>query len=243
MKKIYEKNELTFALVCIAVYCVVQSLANPLNDLLGVEYSASALFCVIEAVLIILFISKNGLAEKYGLCKPHCPATVFLFYIPLAVLASANLWSGVTAAYSPAGIVCHTVCMLCVGFLEEIIFRGFLFLAMAKTNPKAAVIVSSVTFGIGHIINLINGSGMDFIGNLIQVVLAVAIGFLFVTIFCRGGSLIPCIATHCVINIMAGYAAVDTALEIRMIRCVIMTALTVGYTVFLTKTSPKTEKI
>lgn len=239
MKKLYEKNELTFALICITVYCVVQSLANPLNDLLGVEYSASALFCVIETVFVVMFISKNRLAGKYGLCKPHCSASVFLFYIPLAVIASVNLWSGITVAYSAAGVICHTVCMLCVGFLEEVIFRGFLFLAMAKTNPKAAVIVSSVTFGIGHIINLINGSGTDFVGNLIQVIFAVAVGFLFVTVFCRGGSLVPCIITHCVINVTAGFSGADSSLEVRLVRCAVITAVTVGYTVFLTKTPSK----
>lgn len=42
MKKLYEKSELTFAIVCIAVYCVLQSLANPLNKMIGIAYSASA---------------------------------------------------------------------------------------------------------------------------------------------------------------------------------------------------------
>lgn len=35
MKKLYEKNELTFAIVWIVVYCVLQSLANPLNKAIG----------------------------------------------------------------------------------------------------------------------------------------------------------------------------------------------------------------
>lgn len=45
MKKLYEKNELTFALVWIAVYCVLQSLANPLNKMIGIDYAASAASC------------------------------------------------------------------------------------------------------------------------------------------------------------------------------------------------------
>ena len=44
MKKLYEKNELTFAIVWIVVYCVLQSLANPLNKALGGAYAASAAF-------------------------------------------------------------------------------------------------------------------------------------------------------------------------------------------------------
>lgn len=90
--------------------------------------------------------------------------------------------------------------MLCVGFLEEVIFRGFLFTSIAKDTTKSAIIISSVTFGIGHIINLFNGSGMDLLSNLCQIVFAIAVGFLLVTIFYRGGSLLPCILVHSAIN-------------------------------------------
>ena len=44
MKKLYEKNELTFAIVWIVVYCALQSLANPLNKAIGGAYAASRAF-------------------------------------------------------------------------------------------------------------------------------------------------------------------------------------------------------
>ena len=50
MKKLYEKNELTFAIVWIVIYCVLQSAANPLNELIGIEYSASAVFCILQTI-------------------------------------------------------------------------------------------------------------------------------------------------------------------------------------------------
>ena len=84
-----------------------------------------------------------------------------LFYIPLIVLLTVNLWYGVAMNTSPLEMVLYILSMLCVGFLEEMIFRGFLFQAMVKDGVKSAIIVSSVTFGIGHIVNLINGSGAD----------------------------------------------------------------------------------
>ena len=61
MKKLYEKNELTFAIVWIVAYCVLQSLANPLNKAIGVEYSASAAFCILQAIVLFSFIRKNNL--------------------------------------------------------------------------------------------------------------------------------------------------------------------------------------
>ena len=165
MKKLYEKNELAFAITWIVIYCVLQSFANPLNKRIGIEYSASALFCVPQSLILLFFIRKNKLSKRYGLCKSSVPARRFLYYAPLAVLATGNLWNGISAAYPLTDIVCHILFMLCVGFVEEVIFRGFLFKAIEKDNAKSAIIISSVTFGMGHFINLFNGSGMDFIGN------------------------------------------------------------------------------
>ena len=193
MKKLYEKNELTFAIAWIVVYCVLQSLANPLNQAIGIEYAASAGFCILQAIVLFTFICKNKLQKRYGLCSSPVPARRFLYYVPLVILASGNLWNGAALNYSPAETVCRIACMLCVGFLEEVIFRGLLFTAIARNNVRSAVIISSVTFGIGHIINLFNGSGMNLASNLCQIVFAIAVGFLLVTIFYRGGSLLPCI--------------------------------------------------
>ena len=130
--------------------------------------------------------------------------------------------------------------MLCVGFLEDVIFRGLLFKAIAKDNIKSAVIISSVTFGIGHIINLFNGSGMDLVNNLCQIVFAVAVGFLLVTIFYRGGSLFPCIIVHSTINTLGTFAN-DSGLtaELRLLQLAVLIVITVAYTLILTRTLPK----
>lgn len=242
MKRLYEKSELSFAIIWIVIYCMLQSLANPLNEKIGIPYSASAVFCLLQAIFLFVFIQRNGLLKRYGLCKSSVPARRFLYYIPLVVLITGNLWNGVAVNYSLMGTVCSIVCMLCVGFVEEIIFRGFLFKAMAKDNVKSAVIVSSVTFGMGHLINLFNGSGMSLVNNLCQIVSAVAIGFLLVTIFYRGGSLLPCILTHSAINTLSTFAN-ETGItpEKQMIQILIMIVIAVAYTLILTRTLPKKQ--
>ena len=68
------------------------------------------------------------------------------------------------------------VSMACVGVIEEVIFRGFLFKAMCKDNIKLAVFISSITFGMGHIVNLLNGEAL--IPTILQICYATAIGFL-----------------------------------------------------------------
>lgn len=241
MKKLYEKNELNFAIACIAAYCVIQSLANPLNNLIGVAYSASALFCAVQSAILFTFLKRNGLLKRYGLCKPAVPARRFLYYVPLVLLATGNLWFGVTGR--GAEVIPQIICMLFVGFLEELIFRGFLFQALAKDSVKTAVVISSVTFGVGHILNLVNGSGMGLVENLCQIFSAIAAGFLFVTLYDRGGSLIPCIVTHSAINISSifGKEAGVTA-EIEVIHCLVMTVMMMAYTVLLLKTLPKPKR-
>ena len=240
MKKLYEKSKMTFAIVWIVIYCVLQSLANPLNKVIGVEYAASAAFCILQTVVLFAFIGKNNLLKRYGFCKSPVPAWRFLYYVPLVILASGNLWNGVALNYTPTETACRVVCMLCVGFLEEVIFRGLLFEAIAKNNIKSAVIISSVTFGIGHIINLFNGRGMDLVNNLCQIVFAIAVGFLLVTIFYRGGSLIPCIIVHSAINTLGTFAN-DTNLttETHLLHLAVLIVITVAYTLILTRTLPK----
>ncbi len=242
MKKLYEKNELTFAIVWIVVYCVLQSLANSLNELIGIEFAASAVLCAAQAIILFAFLQRNGLLKRYGLCKSSVPARQLLYYIPLMILASGNLWNGVAVKSSLMGKVCRVVGMLCVGFVEEIIFRGFLFKAMEKDNVKSAIIVSSVTFGIGHLVNLFNGSGMDLVNNLCQICFAVAVGFLLVTIFYRSESLIPCILTHSAINTLGTFAN-ESGLtsQKQVIHVCILIVITVAYTFILTRTLPKKQ--
>lgn len=74
MKKLYEKSALIFSFAWIAIYCVLQSLAYPLNEIIGIEYAASAVFCFLQATALFMFIKKNGLLSYYGICKTYVPA-------------------------------------------------------------------------------------------------------------------------------------------------------------------------
>lgn len=242
MRKLYEKSEMTFAIVWIVIYCFMQSLANPLNKIIGIEYSVSAFFCIIQSVILLAFIWKYNLLKRYGLCKSPLSSNRFLFYIPLILLTTRNFWNGTAFNLNLAGTVCYIACMLCVGFLEEVIFRGLLFKAIAKDNVKTAIIISSVTFGLGHLLNLINGSGAGISENLFQVTGAIAIGFLFVILYTHGGSLYPCIITHTAINITSVFAnTAGLTIEKRILFQLIVFAITIIYSFILTKTLPKNQ--
>lgn len=206
LKKLYEKSELWFSIVWIIVYVVLASIGDNLSMMIGIEKVVTLPILIILSIILFFFIRKNKLYNKYGLCKSNVNHSKMLFYIPLVILITANLWYGVALNFTYLETIFYILSMFCVGFLEEMIFRGFLFKAMAKNGVKSAIIVSSVTFGIGHIVNLINGSGANIISNLLQVVYAIAVGFTFVMIFYKTNSLLPCIITHCIFNSLSAFS-------------------------------------
>ena len=235
LKKLYEKSEIWFAVVWIIAYTVLASMGDNISADIGVKKIVTLPILIVLSAIMFGFVKKNGLSEKYGLCKPEIPASKMLFYIPLVILMTENMWRGVVLNDSPLEAVLRVLSMLCVGFLEEMIFRGFLFNAMAKDGVKSAIIVSSVTFGLGHIVNLFNGSGAELLPNIMQVIYAVAIGFAFVMIYYKTKSLLPCIVTHCVMNAANTFnnTAADTT-EVVMIRCAVIAVIAAGYALYIT---------
>ena len=237
LKKLYAKSEIWFSVAWIIAYVVLASAGDNISADLGIEKIVTLPILIAMSAILYFFVRKNGLTEKYGFCKPQLPAAKMLFYAPLFILLTANLWYGIGMNLSPLETVLYILSMFCVGFLEEMIFRGLLFQAMVKNGVRAAIIVSSVTFGIGHIVNLINGSGAELLPNLLQVVYAIAIGFAFVMIYCRTKSLMPCILTHSIFNGLSAFAneAVMTP-QRQILSGVLLTVIAGGYALYLALT-------
>ncbi len=231
MKRFYAKNELSFSLIWITLYVTLFSAAESFSASVGIVKSVTVPLCILFVLFLWRFIQKNHLMEKYGLCKFQGSAKSYLYFIPLLFLASCNLWGGITLRFSPLESALYVISMLCVGFIEEIIFRGFLFKALClKASIRQAVLVSSITFGIGHIVNLLNGA--ELFSTLLQICYAVAIGFLFTVLFYRGKSLIPCILTHGIINSLSVFA-VSPSEAFSAVSAVILIVISVGYAIFV----------
>ena len=234
LKKLYDKSQIWFAVAWIIAYCVLMSVGDALSAWLGIEKSVTLATGILLSAILLLFLKKNGLFSDYGLCKPKASAKSMLYYIPILIMLTVNLWYGVSLNYGVLETVLYILAMFCVGFLEEVIFRGLLFEAMLKDNVKAAIIVSSVTFGIGHIINLINGSGTELLPNLLQVIYATAAGFMFVMMYYKSKSLIGCIVTHGVFNALSVFAnEANATAEMRILTAILLTVITGSYALYL----------
>lgn len=201
MKKLYERNEITFAVLWIVIYCVI---VGTLRSSYG-DGSPWPLFGL--AVLtggINLFVMKYSLRKKYGLAEWPADQKRYLYFIPMWILVTGNLWGGIHPDYEGFALVCAVLSMILVGYLEEVIFRGFLFRAMLKNgHPKTAVTITAVTFGIGHIVNLFGGQTS--LETIVQVPFAIAWGFIFTFVVWKSGSLLPCILAHALIDIFANF--------------------------------------
>lgn len=205
MKKLYEKNELVFAILWIVVYVVS---SGTVRGNFGDESPILTALLSVLAVLIFVFVKVNRLEEKYGLCKWKGKAGDYLFFIPMLILMTGNLWGGLGMAYRGMEQVYAVISMMLVGFLEEMIFRGFLFRILLKKDPvPVAVTISAVTFGIGHIINLF--TGQPSVETVVQVFFAIAWGFIFTFVFYKSGSLIVCIIVHSLIDVFSKFNGVE----------------------------------
>ena len=205
MKKLYLKSELSFSLAWIGLYVVVMNIAlqfcGGFDDLASktVQQVLVPVICIcVLAVVSTVWILGNGLFEKYGLCRFKGNWKQFLYFIPLIIMSCVNLKNGLGLSAPAAVSLLMMVNLAVAGYVEEIIFRGFLFRCLVKDNLRSAIIVSAVTFGVGHIVNLANTA--DILGVLLQVCYAIAIGFLYTIVVYKGGSLWPCIASHMFVN-------------------------------------------
>ncbi len=226
MKKFFEKRELLFAIIVIVLYVVGFSVCDSVSQSIGIPKLVTAIFSVLLTAALLLFAFKNGLAEYFGLCRFGKSAKKYLFFLPLFVVGSVNLWNGVALNTAPAETAAAVVTMLCVGFLEEFIFRGLLFNAIAKTNTTQAMVIVSVSFGLGHIVNLLNGAPV--FDTLLQLVYAMAIGFMLTALVYRGNSLIPCIILHAVVDVTSIFN-VDGGDTYDLVVPIIITLVSVSY--------------
>ena len=231
MKKLYEKSEITFAILWILIYTVG---IGTLKSNFGFDSLWQMLGLIVISVALFLFVNGNGLMEKYGLTGWAKNSKAMLWFIPLWIICCLNLFGGFRPDYPMPGLIYAAVSMALVGFVEELIFRGFLFKAMLKDGDvKTAVIVSSVTFGLGHIMNLL--TGQDLIETLSQVVFAVAVGFVFTFVFYKSGSLWPGILAHSLIDVTSVFASNEGSQLLNVIVHIGFIIIVAAYCLYLAK--------
>ena len=225
MEKQFKKHETLYTIALIVIYVVVNSY---LMQNYGYTSIQSAIANTIMTILLIIIVILIKRVKYYGLTKPNNPKRL-LYFIPLIIISLFSIRNGINTDNPTNEIIFYILTMINVGFIEEMIFRGFLFKMMEKDNVKTAIIVSSITFGIGHMVNLLNGA--DFIPTLLQVCYAISIGYMLVMVFYKSKSLIPCIIFHSVFNALSIFNSTESTL----LSIIVLIILSLGYGLYIDK--------
>jgi len=230
MKKLYDRDEVWFAVGWIVVYVLAFGNADQFSEQIGMPKLLTVIVGLLLSLVLYGFVRKNGLMMYLGLCPPQGKGRRYLWFIPLLAISSVNFWNGLTFNYPPVETLLFIVSMCFVGFLEEIIFRGLLFKGLCRGSVRTAILVSSLTFGAGHIVNLLTGAAL--FDTLLQLVYASAIGFCFTAFFHVSGSILPLLLSHAFINSTSA-SAVQPDAGTHILMTVIQTFLGVGYGLWL----------
>ena len=225
MEKAFKKHETLFTIALIILYVVINSYI--IQNYGTKSYQSVIINTILSFLLIILVIVLNRV-KYYGITKPN-NYKKFLYFIPLFIISLFNLRRGIHINNTSSEIIFHILTMINIGFLEEMLFRGFLFKMMERNNAKTAIIVSSITFGIGHIVNLLNGA--DLVPTLLQVCYAIAIGYMLVMIFYKSKSIMPCIIFHAVFNCLNIFATGESSI----VSNIILIVMCLAYTLYIIK--------
>ena len=150
MTKLYQKSEITFAILWIAAYVVLSS-ADQLSESIGIVKSATAVLQIAMSLILFFWIRSNNLSEKYGFCKSKVPAKYFLYYLPLVIIASTAFWGGFGLQYGFPDTLMYMISMCCVGFLEEVIFRDSGYICRSgRIRARAHLLLWKIAGSVYH---------------------------------------------------------------------------------------------
>lgn len=190
--------------------------------------------------------------DPYAFCQKKSPGrenrvaavsegwqAVFVFYSHV-VFGHRQSVGGVEPVYSGWNQLVAVSTMLLIGYVEEFIFRGLLFSAMlSRYDDRKAIIISSITFGIGHIVNLLTEQLAP--ETFIQVIFAVAWGFILTMVVYRSKSLWPAIVAHGLVDAFSVFSREQAApsLLATWIYPLVTIAVALVYCSYLSKLKPR----
>lgn len=232
MKKLYENKAVVHSLIWLAIYLVLNTITGNIAGATSTDHHlVSAIPNLVLAAICYSYLKRTGIAGDIGLLKkPAEKLSSMLYYLPLLILPFLNLLYGINKTLSPMEIFLIVSMYAGVGFMEEIIFRGFMFKALEKKwNRYAVVAFISFTFAIGHIVSMV-AIGQSAADTVLQIVNAFVVGVMFMSVILASGNLTVCIIAHILYNTLASISMVNsTHTEIILMNAVI----TVLYFVYL----------
>ena len=215
-EKVKVSRIMIFAINACLLYLIAKTLISSL--IMGTGLSKPWCDCIAEGITLILTavmaIIQRKDAPSYGIC-PGTYKGSLKYIIPLALLASMIIpyfiMVPVTDPFLPA-----LLDVIFIGIMEELIFRGLVFRAAEVfTGEGKAVIISSILFGLLHLINLSGDDPVPYV--LLQVVFNAVIGLAFAALRVKTKSILAGIVIHTFLDMNAIFVDTISWVEIAQI--------------------------
>jgi uncharacterized protein len=199
MKKL---GQVIFLLI---IYLVVVKLPLLLETTGSSETTVTIAFIIVRILLILwsLYLIKKFAVRDAGL-SPFYSRYPILSFIVLAW--AIYLMYQVYESF-PANILLSQFTILlflntlCIGFAEELFLRSFMQNHLMQQNPTTSklkvILITSLLFGLAHYSNLLE---KGFLVISLQVVVAVALGFLFGCLLFKTKNIYPIALVHAFID-------------------------------------------
>ncbi len=210
------KHNIFLTMILFIMYFTQNILRNIFVNIFEInELVATFITVIIFSSVALLIIKKNN----YYIVE--CKNKTCITYIIIFTLISSLI--NLFPFNLSLGIITLSVFarMFFVGLMEELIFRGCVYkIFFEKYGPQKAVIVSSVLFGLIHILNVMND---NILMVVLQIVYATCIGIVFAMLIYKNQGIILNIIAHTIINITGNLGTTETVYKeiIFTIMCVI----------------------
>ena len=229
MKK-YLNNKVLHAVLWILIYVVTVNIGEYLSEVLMFPYITS-IAVLFLSIFLCVYIGKNRLQLTYDLTDKPLMNSSLLIYIPLFIIGVIQLIKGFDESLDKGEILSITFLMIGVGLIEEVIFRGFLLNGIReKCSIKKAIIISGVTFGVGHIVNLARGYGYNEL--IAQILVAIVIGIILAMLVVSTKKLLPGILFHIIFNITGSITIQNQVLDNYILITILFIAIPYGIYLF-----------
>lgn len=223
------------ALLILLVFFFAQGAAAVVFQLEG---SVSALvrggiIWLLVICTLLYFAVRHKSIAVLGFCRPREGSLKkLLFCIPLIVIALSHFVAGPASGLSIGLFAANLFLTLSIGMAEEIYFRGIICNVWLEKGPYKAMVISSVLFGISHLMNIAGGAGM--LATLLQICFAFIYGLVLALIFIRSGTLITCVLLHA-LHDMCSFISADGTVTVNVVLGAVQTLILVMYLIYLMK--------
>jgi hypothetical protein len=222
VKYLRENRPIWHAMVWVAVYVALVNVGDLVSSRFPAAVWATNILLACLTVTLLLYLKRTNLAGFYGVKRPQDGTMrLALYLVPLFAIAFFQYAKGFSSELDAETILLAGVLVVCVGFIEELLFRGFLFQALlTKGNLNRAIFISGITFGVGHLVNLTRGYSVP--DQMIQIAAAVVIGIALAYCVALTGSIIPGVVFHSLFNLSGALTTHEVAGDTYIVGAVII---------------------